>query len=254
MHIDVRPIRPKLERAWRHIHECEDIQAVFNAAEPLEFIPEPERRRVKVRLRRPTPPELLLAAADAAQNLRTALDWLACAAVRAPSQHRRRMGDRSAPPVDLRHVQFPVAAAKDEFEKLCNGRLAGAPPAFVDFVRGREPWPGGRGAILHRLHEMNRLDKHQEMFFAASAVGFDCMIFQSEGEARFQLRAAAKFDELGVAYFEDVEAVTGGKATVEWMVPALQAGYSKSVVNLLRLAAGEVGHILEDVDERLTWA
>lgn len=149
----------KLARANRHIGELESLFDTFFSDNPhrVEIINnDPDRPGLTVRgvFDRPLPNDVATVIGDAIHNLRTALDHLAAAAVRSAGQ------------VPTRYTGFPIYEKEADFDGGHTGKLAGAPPEFITFVKGLKPYlhpksgSGGGNIDLWVLTQLDNLDKH----------------------------------------------------------------------------------------------
>ena len=107
----------------------------------------------------PIPPEISLLAGDAIQNLRTALDYLACGLV---------LWNNQTP---TSKTEFPIfdeepVASKDKAR--FDGKIEGARDKAIDAIRDIHPYQGGDNT-LWRLHRFNRIDKHNMLITAWGA-------------------------------------------------------------------------------------
>jgi hypothetical protein len=102
-------IREKMKRAERHIADFKNALTKFNATQPyslkVDTETEPEKPFVRILRADPVPPEIRLIAGDVIQNLRSTLDYLSCALVRANGR------------VPSRFTEFPI------FDKPITSRL-----------------------------------------------------------------------------------------------------------------------------------
>lgn len=97
----------------------------------------------------PIPPEISLLAGEVFQGLRTALDYLACALVRANGGNPIQ----TAFPI----LNGPIVSAKDE--KFFAGKVEGMRKDVIQAIRDIHPYRGGNN-ILWRLNRLNNIDKH----------------------------------------------------------------------------------------------
>jgi len=98
-----------------------------------------------------------LIAGDVLQNLRSSLDHLACHLV-------KRAGGR----VTLQTC-FPIANGPDEYmSPRFRRKVEGMRQEAIDAIDVIEPYKGGKGAILWRLHRLNNIDKHRLLLTACS--------------------------------------------------------------------------------------
>ena len=96
----------------------------------------------------PVPQAIIAIAGDAIQNVRAALDYLACAL-----WHRTNVGECK--------IYFPItdSAAKYKTEGL--RKIKGLGQDAIDAISAIEPYQGGKGDILWRLHCLSIIDKHR---------------------------------------------------------------------------------------------
>jgi len=117
---------------------------------------DPHTQEVVYRLR-PTfavPATFALFAGDVIQNLRTALDYLACALV------RKNDGKITT------QIGFPIlkdAPPAPEYEGSLAGKVVGMRKEAIDKIRKTKPYKGG-DEVLWRLHCLNNIDKHRLLF------------------------------------------------------------------------------------------
>ncbi len=103
------------------------------------------------------PVEISLVAGDILQNLRSSLDHLVCHLVH-----------KEGNPVTSQ-TAFPVANNAAEYiSAVCRRKVKGAGQKAIDAIDAIEPYKGGKGAMLWRLHKLNNLDKHRLLLTACS--------------------------------------------------------------------------------------
>ena len=145
----------KIQWADKRISELMGAFAAFREGDPYASSVErhPQTRQPIYRLSKctPIPPEISLIAGDVFQNLRSALDYLACGLVRAN-------GKEPTP-----KTEFPVlegipttAKQKTRFDVKVEGMRQEA----KDAILALKPYKGGDDN-LWRLHKLNIIDKHQ---------------------------------------------------------------------------------------------
>ena len=168
-------IAAKIERADKHIKEFDAALQAFNATDPYVLVRERDLQAGKVLYRvtkaAPVPLPICAIAGDVLQNLRSALDYMACALVPHPNTG----------------IYFPILAkapTPDQLKTCFDGKIKGANQKVVEIVASFKPHKGGND-VLWRLHELNRIDKHR-LLFAAGA----CM-------SRFTLGRPVAFDAWG---------------------------------------------------------
>lgn len=146
----LQAISTKVKRAEKHIADCHLAIEEFKAINPYEIIPQPEIKadRIVYDIKRAddVPLHIRAIAGDVIQNLRTALDYLACAIVPSPTNR----------------TYFPIlkqAPTPDQIKAAFDGKINGASQFAIDEIAGLKPYKGGNN-ILWRLHELNKRDKH----------------------------------------------------------------------------------------------
>jgi hypothetical protein len=151
----------KIERANRHISEVECALNAFYDLKPYKVRTkrDPQTRRLiyYVASIEETPRHLLLAAGDAIQNLRSALDHLAFQLFLAGVGGKER------------DVQFPISADATAYKNAVPRRLPGVRQDALDLLDAVEPYKGGKGHQLWVLQELNNADKHRLLLTAGSA-------------------------------------------------------------------------------------
>jgi hypothetical protein len=151
----------KVERAKRHIAEVECALGVFYDLKPYKVHTkrDPQTRKLIyfVASVEETPRHLLLAAGDAIQNLRSALDHLAFQLFLAGAGGKERK------------VQFPISADTAAYKDAVPRVLPGVRQDALDLLDTIEPYKGGKGHQLWVLQELNNADKHRLLLTAGSA-------------------------------------------------------------------------------------
>ena len=108
----------------------------------------------------PVPPQVRLAAGDAIQNMRSALDYLACGLVAV----------NKVEPSD--QVGFPISESEplsDRQQARFQGKVQGMRQDAIDAIKAIKPYKGGNNT-LWRLHHLNRIDKHRLLMAAGACV------------------------------------------------------------------------------------
>jgi hypothetical protein len=154
----------KVDRANQHIAEPDAKAAAYFSLKPYRIVVEEYAcakfpSKVVLRIDKMIPADFALIIGDAIHNLRSALDLMTCAFVRANggSDHR---------------VQFPLAnkaTLLDQSIKQGKVDLAAAPA--VDFIKSLNPHrePGGNLAIC-AIHDLDIVDKHR-LILTVGAIG-----------------------------------------------------------------------------------
>jgi hypothetical protein len=155
--------RLKLERAAKHIHELIAALKAFKNSEPYRVRVQPkpdlphllEYRLVVVR---DIPPEVPLIIGDVLQNLRSAVDHLAGQLVRAANN------------TPDRDTAFPVYETAEKFQSGCKRQIHLMRQDAQDAIKFVQPYKGGNGDTLWRLHRLNNIDKHNLIFTTFASV------------------------------------------------------------------------------------
>jgi len=160
MHDSRNDIRLKIEWAHKRIEEFKVAVAAFIETHPysLEVNADPKTGKPLVHIVKASriPPEITLIAGDVIQNLRTALDYLACGLVR---------WNHKAP---TSHTEFPIfdhAPVTPSDEARFRRKVKGMRQEAIDAISATHPYQGGDDT-LWRLHRLNRIDKHNMLITA----------------------------------------------------------------------------------------
>jgi hypothetical protein len=150
--------RLKVIRAKKHIDEFKSKADSFLARNPYQIIVEENvgnhhikwPRSLVFHVREEIPEEFSAIIGDAVHNLRSALDLLLCALVRANG--RSDTG-----------VQFPVARDAESLDEVIEkGGVARGGEIALKFVRGLNPYRGDGGNwAISAIHDLDILDKHR---------------------------------------------------------------------------------------------
>jgi hypothetical protein len=153
-------IRQKVAWAERHINSVKASIQDFMATRPYEIRIETDTEsgepEVHVLKAAPIPPAVRLGCGDAIQTLRSALDYLACALVRANGSTVNK------------HVEFPILdhpIRNSEDRKIFGKKVAGMRQEASDQILKMKPCQGGDN-VLWRLHRLNIIDKHRMLMTA----------------------------------------------------------------------------------------
>ncbi len=148
--------------------------SAYHASEPIVIVPEPYPKpdsnldwmvaRVKGDPK-PLPADLPIIIGDVVHNLRSSLDHLAWQAVGAGTQ-------TTAFPIWRGDGQPTPKQLKDHVKEKLKGSLH----TVIDAVIALEPYSGGKGDLLWKLHQLDIYDKHRLLIPVVSvneSVGFD---------------------------------------------------------------------------------
>jgi hypothetical protein len=105
------------------------------------------------------PPEINLVTADILQNLRTALDHMACALI---VSNRGTITKQSG---------FPIFddGLTSQYQSFLDRKVNGMRQEAIDDIAALKPYKGGND-ILWRLNRLNNLDKHRLVFTVGAAL------------------------------------------------------------------------------------
>jgi len=153
--VDLSGVWRKLQRAKEHISRTEaEVRSYFDS-KPYLLVSEPQSEpgRMVARVKgdpKPLPANLPLMIGGAVHNLRSSLDHLAWQAVGSPTADTAFpffRDDRRPAPKDLRN--------------LVGTKLKGASNQVISAVIALEPYSGGKGDALWKLHQLDIFDKHR---------------------------------------------------------------------------------------------
>lgn len=151
-------VQLKIEWASRHIDEFHTVLRAFIDCNPyvVDTKRNPETRRLIYYIVRatPVPDELALIAGDVLQNLRTALDYLACSLVPAAGI--------------TKETAFPIFDDAAKYNSGSSGKVKGMRREAIDLIDSIKPYKGGDD-VLWRLHRLNNVDKHRLLFTVGAA-------------------------------------------------------------------------------------
>jgi hypothetical protein len=152
-------VREKIDWANKHIDDFKAALSEFIETNPysIQIDTETESGRPLVHVLRadPVPPKICLIAGDAIQNLRSTLDYLACALVRVNGN------------TPSRFTEFPIfdGPITSKIESRFYKKVEGMRPEVVQQIRDVRPYQGGDD-LLWRLHRLNIVDKHNMLVTA----------------------------------------------------------------------------------------
>ncbi len=158
-------IRVKVERAEKHLRDLENELKTFGNknfhAVTTDVDTQTGQSIQKLGKHHKRPFEALSIAGDIVHNLRSALDHLANELV--------WVGSDAEP---TRRVEFPIAKDAATYERDKATKVEGMCPKVIKAIDALQPYKGGKGEILWRLHELDNIDKHRTLF----AYSQDCML------------------------------------------------------------------------------
>lgn len=141
----------KIERANHHIKDLDLAISNFLNSGPYKTIGEIDsdgRAVYRVSRVEPIPIAINVITGDAIHNLRASLDYLICALWR-----RTNSGE-------CERIQFPCPGAAD-YKANGLGKIQGMGQDAIGAISAVEPYQGGNGDILWRLHRLSIIDKHR---------------------------------------------------------------------------------------------
>jgi hypothetical protein len=156
-------IRLKIEWAKQHVKNLDGVIRVFRNSRPYEVIGQENYQTTELEWvltrAREIPADVPLIAGDAIQNLRSALDYLACSLVVANG--RKPIEGVTA---------FPISDSLPKHQAaMRGGKVEGMSQPAIAAIDALRPYQGGR-VTLGRLARMSNIDKHRLLLSAASAV------------------------------------------------------------------------------------
>lgn len=144
-------IRDKIERADKHILELDAAIEAFCKTNPCKIkagFSSDKRATYFVADIESIPLVVRAIAGDAIQNLRSALDYLACLL-----WNRTNTGDC--------RIYFPIFDSAAEYEARAFGKVKGLAQDAIDAISAVQPYKGGSGIWLWQLHKLSVIDKHR---------------------------------------------------------------------------------------------
>ena len=148
-------IRSQIQRAEKHINDFRAEVELFRATNPYRIASQPNLQAshiiYDVLKADAIPPPIPAVAGDVLQNLRTALDYLACSLVPGCRQNLSE------------HIYFPIlkkAPTPDQINTAFDGKVKGASEEAINKIASLKPYKGGDD-VLWRLHMLNNIHKHR---------------------------------------------------------------------------------------------
>jgi len=118
--------------------------------EPIRILPTPDGGPVVKRSRLPDLGTWKVLIGDAANDFRTALDYLVHELVRLDSGHYSR------------RTKFPIAKTRAEFERLKIAHLRGLSAEHIELLEAVQPYAPG-GGWTKNMQTLSNLDKHRHL-------------------------------------------------------------------------------------------
>lgn len=149
----------KVERAKEHIRNLHGELSEFGSGRYKIVTERDTEKRPAYRIAEipEIPARILLIAGDAIQNLRAALDLLIYALVTNGSNSR-----------DLKGIEFPIKETAAKYKSEGARKIKGLGHNAVRAIDLIEPYKGGKGDTLWRLHALSIMDKHRLLIAVAS--------------------------------------------------------------------------------------
>lgn len=149
-------VRLKVERAKKHLVDLDTVIVDFGKSHPYTFVVkknlktgEGEHNVVKVA---PVPVDVATISGDLVHNLRSALDHLIWQLV---------IANGGKPEEKPRAYAFPIWDSKAEYETQFPGKAHGISKSALNLLRRLQPYKGGDGDALWRIHHLDIVDKHR---------------------------------------------------------------------------------------------
>jgi hypothetical protein len=190
--------RIKIDRAKTHFSEIEAKVGQFferepytvlinsdpNASKAIRYISPSVEQVFQVRVNEEIPADWAAIIGDIVHNLRSSLDLLAVAMARLNGVTAKRKIDE---------IYFPFGPDKNTFEKnALPQKLAHVSAGARDFVKKLEPYQGGNGDLLWRLHKIDIIDKHYLLIPVGASFDHFLMVYRTRanpGEEFLELPA-----------------------------------------------------------------
>lgn len=157
-------VRGKIRRAKEHIENLKtELRAFRNRGAYVQVghdEPETGDRVVRLRVGEEFPPQISLVLGDAIHNLRSSLDYLAyqlCIASRGTPD------DNTGFPIWHRPPAVPDVKAE------VTRKIPRANTKVIGCIKTLEPYKGGKGDIVWRLHRLDIMDKHKLLIGVATS-------------------------------------------------------------------------------------
>ena len=155
-------IDAKLDRAHKHINDLAAAITEFLATHPYRtaFYDDPQtgKRQLQLFFAAETPASILAIGGDVLNNLRSALDHLAWQLIKAGGN------------TPGAHTGFPIFDAAPKYVAGAKGKIGGARPDAIKAIDAIQPYQGGNGDALWRLHALNNIDKHRDLVTVGATI------------------------------------------------------------------------------------
>lgn len=146
----------KIERAKKHLRDLDALFIAFGKTDPYKVVlkknPDTGQREHTVTKLHPVPPDVSTITGDVIHNLRAALDHLIWQLV---------IADGGKPEENPDAYAFPIWDAKAKYESGFPGKAKGVSKPALKRLRRLQPYKGGNGDALWRIHYLDIVDKHR---------------------------------------------------------------------------------------------
>jgi hypothetical protein len=152
-------VRVKIERADHHVANLNTAINEFLKVRPyhiLRYVDPGKRPTYQATDIQPIPLPIAAIVGDVLQNLRTALDYMASAL-----WSRTNAGEFRG--------YFPIAETPAKYKSEGLGKIKGLCQCGINAISAIEPYAGGKGDVLWRLHSLSIIDKHRLPIVVAAA-------------------------------------------------------------------------------------
>ena len=154
----------KIERSENHISYLSARVREFVASNPYRFAverdPDTKAPTLVLRVDKDMPVDFAPIIGDAIHNLSSALDHIVFDLVKPDNAAMER------------RVQFPFCKDAASLEPTLKTRfIQRAPKEAIDIIRAVQPYPGGNGALLHAIHDLDITDKHKLLVTVTGMTG-----------------------------------------------------------------------------------
>ncbi len=242
----------KIERANRHIAELESEIEAFFAKKPYRIVVEDNGTgnhgadfplKWVVRVSEELPLQFVAIIGDAVHNLRSALDLLTCALVRANGESDER-------------VQFPIARDAPHLpEVIKQHHVDRASPQMIAFISSLNPHRGNGGnAAICAIHDLDILDKHRLIIAVSNIAQINRIVVGLRGNSMMGARpnfpfARLKDGEVLVSTLADLNTAIGEEieATYQVVFGIGQPLAGDAVIPTLRLISNYVESVIKTV-------
>jgi hypothetical protein len=160
----------KLEWAYQHITDLQEVREDWRGKneDRVSFEDDPNTgdRTYWAKDVPPIPDDFSLLAGDAIHNIRSVLDHLA--------YHMMTISPGISSD-HLQYVYFPIAETPQKYKSEAVKRIEGMRQDAKDAIDKIQPYEGGAGKILWRLHSLDIIDKHKVLIAGASTNPYHSM-------------------------------------------------------------------------------